>query len=117
MNMKSDSLSRRKFLHLTALSLGTLGIGSGRAIDVSGGKGVSLIFDPEDPLLSTQPVTFAIRELQAAVFQAGVEFRQFPSLSDEAPRSDIYLVAAGKPTPRVSAWLKAAGSEFPTNPE
>ncbi|HWC18542.1 MAG TPA: hypothetical protein VG498_16140, partial [Terriglobales bacterium] len=114
--MNSDSLSRRRFLRLTALSLGALGTQASHGVEVSGGKGVSLILAAADPLVSAQPVTFAITELNATVSQAGFEFRQFPSL-EEAPRSDIYVVAAGKPTPQVSAWLQAAGIRFPTNPE
>ena len=114
--MNTDSLSRRKFLSLTALSLGALGTGSGHAIEVSGGRGVSLILDPADGLASSPPVTWAIKELAAAISQAGIAVRHFPAI-DQAPLSDMCVIAAGTSSPLVSSWLGTAGIQSPMKTE
>src|SRR5262250_1101059 len=105
--MKKDRLSRRNFLQIAALSMGAIRSGSAFAAD-TGVTGISLILDPADPVGSTAPVTWAIQELAGAISATGIAVRRFSSI-DEAPRSDVSVVAAASATPLASALLKKAG--------
>lgn len=104
--MKKDRLSRRKFLQLTALSLGALDKDSA-ALSQAGRTGISLVADTNDPLVSAAPVIWALQELTSAISQKGVSVRRFASI-EQAPRPDLSVIVAGSDAPFASATRKQA---------
>jgi len=98
--------SRRDFLQMTALSIGTLGLGS--SAQAAGASGtVALVLDPADTVASAAPVGWAIDELGRALREHGVSLRRFKSLP-EAPQSDFCVIASGSESLTASEILRKA---------
>ena len=106
--MKNDRLSRRNFLQIAALSLGSLTSRSTFSIKATGVSGISLIQDSADSLGTLAPVKWAIQELDSAISTAGITVRRFSSI-DQAPQSDQCVVAAGMDTTLATGLLRKAG--------
>ena len=115
-NMKNDRLSRRNFLQIAALSLGALSSRSAATAQSGGAESISLILDQTDPVGSNAPVKWAVEELASAISATGVGVRHFSSI-EQAPRSDVCVVAAGPQTPLASALVKNVGLSSPSLPE
>ena len=114
--MKNDRLSRRNFLQIAALSLGSLTGRSAFPIEANSVSGISLIQDRADPLESVASVKWAIQELDTAISTAGITVRRFSSI-DQAPQSAPCVVAAGADTALATALLRKAGVVSPNVPE
>src|SRR5215471_7329407 len=99
--MKKDRLSRRTFLQLTAVSLGAFHKASAAASE-AGRTSISLVADPNDPIVSAVPVAWALRELISAISQKRVAVQRFASI-EQAPRSSLCIVVAGPDAPFASA--------------
>ena len=110
--MKSN-LSRRRFLQLSALSVGAVGV---RGLETRTSSGISLIADPGDLVASSPPATWALRELAAAIGEHGVTARHFSKL-DQTPASDLCIIAAGSRTTIAETLIKNAGKSTPSSPE
>jgi hypothetical protein len=105
--MKSDPLSRRKFLHLSAFTVGALGSRFAGA-DTSPRRPICLVRNPADPIAGAQPANWALQELGAALSQSGEKIHQFDSLA-EAPPSELCVVAAAIHSSIAAAVLKSGG--------
>ncbi|MFI5070661.1 MAG: twin-arginine translocation signal domain-containing protein [Terriglobales bacterium] len=114
--MKSNNLSRRDFLQLTALSVGALGLGAPAAAQSGGGATICLVADPTDLAVSPAPATWAIRELTHAIEAHGIHVRQFKTL-DQCPPSSFCLMVGSHNTPPVSKILKDANVSVLNAPE
>jgi hypothetical protein len=105
--MKSDPLSRRKFLHLSAFTVGALGSRFACA-DAALQPPICLVRDPADPIAGAPPVNWALQELGASLSQSGEKIHEFESLA-KAPPSERYVIAAGIHSPIASAVVESAG--------
>ncbi|HEX7960445.1 MAG TPA: hypothetical protein VF493_11035, partial [Terriglobales bacterium] len=110
--MKRNRLSRRKFLRLSALSAVAVGA---RGFDSNPGA-VSLIADPADPVASAPGVAWSLRELGGSIQRQGIAVRLFSRL-DQAPSSDLCVVAAGSRSPVAASLLRAGANIAPSLPE
>jgi len=113
---KTPPLSRRTFLQTTALSIGAFAVGPTALAQSGGGRSISIIVDPADPLASAEPVRWAIKELVQALAQHGIALLQFESL-DQAPATDVCIVAAGRTLPIATAVLKQSALSVSDSPE
>ncbi|HET8825329.1 MAG TPA: hypothetical protein VFM77_09380 [Terriglobales bacterium] len=113
--MKRNRLTRRRFLELSALSVGALGLHS-PALSASADQAISLVSDPDDPISASQPVAWARQELSAAVSQTGTAVRRFSSIA-QATRSDRTIVIAGARSAFAVQALKDVGVAPPSGPE
>jgi hypothetical protein len=89
--VRNDRLSRRRFLQLSAFSVGAL---SAQAFGTSSNSGISLIADPADPVASSPQATWALRELADAISQRGIAVRH-SSNTNQAPSADLPIIAMG----------------------
>src|SRR5437879_1502267 len=69
---------------------------------------VSLIVDPRDPIASSAPPGWAVRELRAALEARGVAAQIYPRPS-EAPTGDRRVIIAGGNSSSARQILKGAG--------
>ena len=93
--MKPSSLSRRKFVQLTAFSIGAVSVGFSSTTPLQSGMGIALLRDPHDPIAGTESVDWAVRELATALEQKGFKCRTVNSLQQVTAR-DFTILAAGK---------------------
>jgi hypothetical protein len=91
--MKPSYLSRRKFVQLSAFSVGAVSIGFSSSSQLSSGMTVVLVRDPRDPVAVAPCVTWAMKELGQALEQHGFKVRQVSSF-DKVTTGDFCLVAA-----------------------
>jgi len=104
--------SRRGFLQMAALSLGVLGARSAGPAQSAAGTGISLIADPADSVASSQPAVFAMQQLISGITRHDIPVRRFESL-EQAPSSDLYIVAAGADSSFAADTLRKAGMAMP----
>jgi len=95
--------------------MGAVGMGSFAGAQ-SGGKSISIVSDPADPVASSDPVRWAVQELSHALAQHGIRVRQLNSL-ERSPRVDICIVASGRNVPPASAILNQAALSVADSPE
>ncbi len=112
--MKANDLSRRNFLQVAALTVGALGAGT-KAIGQVKGASVSLIADQSDPLIASQPVAWALQELEKELAQKGVVVQRAQSI-EQAAASDFYVVAVGNQIPTLLPH-RQLGSAIAKKPE
>ena len=113
--MKRNGLTRRRFIELSTLSLGSVGLRSS-AVSLAAGRGISLISEPDDPISASQPVAWARQELIAAISQSGTAVRQFSSVA-QAPQWDRTVFIAGAGSAVAVQALKDLGLTPPSAPE
>lgn len=112
-------LTRRKFLEVTALSLGAAAAGSpGRGKQKERSR-VRIVTDGNDPVASAAPVVWAIRELTLALERQGLSVAIEGSAAREKSRArqepnaagaGFCIIAAGSRTPLALSLLKQAGA-------
>src|SRR6185312_2241816 len=112
--VKRNRLTRRRFLELSALSVGAVGFGSPALSGAD--RGISLISDPDDPISASPPVAWARQELSAAITQTGTAVRQFSSVV-QAPQPDRTIVIAGARSALAVEAVKDIGVAAPSAPE
>jgi hypothetical protein len=103
--MKKDRLSRRKFLQVTALSLGAFDRRAAAVSQSGRSPGISLVANARDPLVSAVPVVWALQELTSAISQKGVTIRRFESIGQASPWN-FCIVVAGANVPLAAGTLK-----------
>lgn len=114
--MKTAPLSRRDFLHMTALSIGAMGVGAPTKAEASSGESICLVAEQADRLASSAPVVWAMQELERVVAERGVTVRHAGSLK-EALESDLYVAVSEANAPFAAATLKQANVSVPVAPE
>src|SRR5262249_7578444 len=87
-----------------------------RGFDKSANSGISLVADPDDPVASSPSAAWALQELVAAIAQRGLTVRRLSNL-DQAPSSDLCIVAAGSRAAIAEALLKGTRKPDPSSPE
>lgn len=113
--MKHNRLTRRRFLELSTLSLGAVGLHPS-GLSAAADRGISLVCDPGDPICASPPVAWARQELSAAISQTGTAVRQFSSIA-QAPQPDPAVVIVDHRSALALQALKAAGVAPPATPE
>ena len=83
--------SRRNFLQISGLALGGLGL-SRTAADIKN-ELVSLVADPADPVASSPPCQWALKEVSQALAQHGIKVGEFASLQ-QTPAISFCIVAS-----------------------
>jgi hypothetical protein len=111
--MKKPNLSRREFLEVTALSIGSLGVGASAASQSSGGKSVCVVTDRTDAVASAAPVAWAVQVLGRSLARHGIAARNSQSIDP----ADLCIVAAGSQAPLASRILKKANVPVSNAPE
>jgi hypothetical protein len=106
--------SRRSFLQISGLALGALGLRAAAA--EARNEIVSIIADPADPVASSPPCRWALREISQALEQHAVKVGQFTSLQ-QAPRSSLSIVASASDRDVATTTLKQAGLTLSNEPE
>ena len=101
---------------MAALSLGALGARSSATARSAAGTGISLIADPADSVARSQPAVFAIEQLLSAITRRNIPVRRFES-AEQAPSSDLHIVAAGAGSSVAAETLRKAGISIPNSPE
>jgi hypothetical protein len=114
--MKTASLSRRDFLQLSAVSLGTLAAPRHDISAQPGEKTVAIVIEPTDALAASPPVTLAVRELEEALARHGLAVRQVQSIQQSSPALSCIVVAAADGA-LASATLQRASVRVPRMPE
>jgi hypothetical protein len=105
-------MNRRRFLKQTGAAAGLTAIHSLEGAAES----VSIIMNPRDPIASSPPPAWAIRELQAALNLHGVTSRLYPRI-DAAPSAGRRIVVAGANSDAAREILNAAKASIPAAPE
>jgi hypothetical protein len=107
----NKKLSRRNFLQVSALTVGALGTGA-KAIGQVKSSTVALIANPDDPLISSPPVVWALQELEAALTQKGITVQRALDIKNTAT-TDLYVIAAGNTLPLAEKLLSQPVSKKP----
>jgi hypothetical protein len=113
---RPSRISRRAFLHWTALSAGAFGVGLSSTEALAAGGSVCLVADPADSVASAEPVRWAAEELGRALADRGIKLQQVKSIS-QAPASGLCIVVAGRSAPLASTALKQSAVTVPDSPE
>jgi hypothetical protein len=74
---------------------------------------VSIVVDPRDPIASSGPCSWAVREVQAALDAHGIASKVYPRV-EAAPPADHHIVVAGANRADVRQILRAAEVELPS---
>lgn len=114
--MKPSNISRRDFLQVTALSIGALSPGSKALAQVVGGHRISLVADPNDPICAATPSLWALQELAKTLGQRDIAVQRYASL-EQAPPSDLYIVAAGSASAFATPVLRKSNILVSNKPE
>ncbi len=112
--MKRNRLTRRRFVELSALSLGAVGTSS--AFSAAADHGISIVADADDPISTSPPAIWARQELSDAISQTGIPVRQFSSVA-QAPRSDRVVLVVGPRSALALRAVKSLGLAVPSAPE
>jgi hypothetical protein len=104
--VEMSSLNRRRFLQ-TAASAATFGATTTGAV-----RGVSIVADPADPVVSAGPAQWAAKELEQSLTAAGIAVQRCERIAD-AKAGNQCIVAAGA----ASSIAKEAGISVPAIPE
>src|SRR5215469_7800044 len=83
--------SRRNFLQISGLALGTWGLS--RPAGGARSEVVSLVADPADPVASSPSCLWALREVSQALAHHGIKAGEFASLQP-APADSLSIVAS-----------------------
>lgn len=99
--MKANNRSRRSVLQVAALTVGAIGAAS-KAIGQIKSASVALVTDPNDPLVSSSPVAWALQELETALTQKRITAQRVRTVEDSSYLLQHYfkLKQGNK-----SAWL------------
>jgi hypothetical protein len=106
--------SRRNFLQISGLALAALSLRN--AVAEAHEESVSLIADPADPVASSLPCRWALREISRALEQNAIKVGQFASLR-QAPRNSLSIVASAGDRDLAATSLKQAGLALSNAPE
>ncbi|HEY1800833.1 MAG TPA: hypothetical protein VGG46_07855 [Terriglobales bacterium] len=116
MKMKSSDISRRDFLQVTALSIGALTPGTKALAQVMGGHTLSIVADPDDPICVSAPSLWALGEMARLFAQRDIAVKRCASL-EQAPPSDLCIVAAGSASALAAPVLRKANTTVSSKPE
>jgi hypothetical protein len=123
--MKSQSITRRKFLSDTGVATGlaAAGVWAGSAYgadDQAGGNGgdktVALVCDPDDRVAASSASQWALSQLHAALAARNLKVRRCHRIS-EARSAEYCIVAAGAQSSRMKELLQQAKVTLPDAPE
>lgn len=106
--------SRRDFLQISGLALGALGVRGAAAGTPN--EGVAVIADPGDPVASSPPCLFALKEISGALEGHGIKVGRFASLQQAGPNS-LCVVACAYDRNPATDMLKASGVSILNRPE
>ena len=81
--MKANNRSRRSVLQVAALTVGAIGAAS-KAIGQIKSASVALVADPNDPLVSSSPVAWALQELETALTQKRITVQRVRTVEDSS---------------------------------
>jgi hypothetical protein len=110
LGMKS---SRRSFLQIWGLALGALSLPAAAAAQ----NGiVSIVADPNDPVVSSGPGRWARMAMTQSLQRHAIKVREFTSLQ-QAPRNSFCIVASSSDRSLATRTVKAAGVTLPNEPE
>src|SRR5580658_8666653 len=101
-----NQLDRRSFLKFAA------GAAAAPGAAFATGPGVSLVGDPDDPIVASAPVQWAAGELQASLSALGVSVQRHAT-ADQAPATGSRIILAGARAPAAQAILQRAGTPVP----
>jgi hypothetical protein len=107
-------ISRRGFLRTSGLTLGSLGLPLRRRTSL-GEKGVSIVADPSDPVVASNPCRWALQELKQALVEQGINIQQFDSLP-QTPFNSLCIVAISSEQQQ-AALLKDSVASHSKQPE
>ncbi len=105
--------SRRDFLQISGLTLGSLGLPALTSAKTF--EGVSFIVDPSDPIASSAPCRWAAEELSQALAQHRVKLGHYSSF-DRVPRNSLCIVAFSDQN-KAKQLMKEGGVQLPGGPE
>ena len=83
-------MNRRTFLKSTGA---VAGVSAAHSLTAAS-QGISIVRDPDDPVASAPPVSWAVGELRTALDKQGTIARIYPRI-DAAPAGDRCIVVAG----------------------
>ena len=109
------TFSRRNFLQISGLTLGSLRLLLRDGPQFQDGS-VSVIVDPADRVASTPPCGWAVQELTQALEQHGIKVAQFTSLPQAATNS-LCIVISGSEQYHAADLLQRSGASLPNQPE
>jgi hypothetical protein len=106
--------SRRGFLQVSGMALGALGFCNSSA--GAQNESVSLISDPDDPVASSAPCRWALKEIAEAIGGHGVRVQQFMSL-EAAPPNSLRVVASAHNRQPAANLLNSSDLNFSSKSE
>ena len=110
---EQKGISRRRFMKIAGISaLWASGIGYFNFKT----KGVSIVIDPEDFTLGSQPAQWALRELEKSLITEGINVHKCNQISN-ARTSDLIMVPAGIESSLTRQLFKNAEKYIPVVPE
>ena len=109
-NKNESGIDRRHFVKLAGIS--TLGVSS---LGFSGlnGKMVSIVSDPTDPIASSPPALWAIKELEKSLSLKGISVSRLDILA-KTGKNDFIIVAASSDSLVGKRLLEAAKIDIPS---
>jgi hypothetical protein len=109
--------SRREFLTEAGGAMAGLLTVTGKGVTSMHADGsVVILQDSADPIASTVPVRWAIRQVEEAFAARGVPVHRVDRL-EQAPSTGVCLLVAGGAAPEARALLDGAGLSLPAAPE
>ncbi len=112
--IKAVKFSRRAFLQISSLALGAFSRHA--AATETRNEIVSIIADPADPVASSPPCRWAVKEVARCLEQHAVRVGQFASLR-QAPPNSLCIIASAPDRQPAAALLKTSGVSLPANGE
>ncbi|HVH73274.1 MAG TPA: hypothetical protein VNB49_19495, partial [Candidatus Dormibacteraeota bacterium] len=110
---KSVGLSRREFLHRSALASG---YGLASSLGLGQQSGVTIIADAADPVASAPAAVWAAGELERSLSQRGLAVRRASSI-EASNCGDVCILASGGSSATAQKLLQAANLSLPAGPE
>ncbi len=106
--MTTRRLSRRDFLQVSTLALGSTTLGASSVTSGGVPARIVLVRDPDDALAASPQVRWATAELRAVLTRAGAIVEETPATG--AASAGRRIVIAGHSRPAAAAALRAAGT-------
>jgi hypothetical protein len=107
--------SRRRFLQISGLALGALGLPE-RVRSQLRNRSISIVTDPVDPVVSAPPCRWAIKEVSEALERYAINVGRVHSLP-QAPPDSFCIVASAAERHPAADLLKASGLKLSQSPE
>jgi hypothetical protein len=111
-----NGIDRRYFLKQSGLAVVGLTAVEAFGLGKASGKMICIILDPDDEVASSNPVSWAVSQLQESLNGHGITARIYPVV-DKAPSTELTIIVAGSKNALAQKILKSNKVSVPNAPE